>query len=558
MITDFPYILSYREQQQLFLFDWDYISDTLFQPGGASAVVGRFLVQFFYSPVAALLITLACLCALAWLHRKQLPLIVAPLLFLLASLADYRLHFDVVAACLFASGGLAIWERSRRKVLCGILIPVALFLLAGSGAFLFAACALALSLVRGRWEGLVPIAAALLTGEAALCLNLVPTFGHTLSPVFFYDVSEAMPGFHIIFWILIPLALLLSGLAGRLLKDKAAILVSGLLALCAFPFAWKLFAKQGEDGAFNMCKYEYYAVRGQWAALEKAAGERLEYPVTANWYYLAKSCQGTLMRDLMKHRHNREYDLVFVPQDKSTNRALPFVMYRMGNYASAQNISYNLLFSSCGYNPTLLKMQTDIELMRGNQKVADKYLTLLEKSLHYRKWAAERRVSDADIESGRRDFPDVQGFASPLYPMHALYAILRTNPSNQAAMEYGLAYLLLSKDIVNVAKFIEEFYGTEGLSKLPVCAQEALAFFSDYQQNLAHEDEFRHMDLGWCLSHGVQPQIISRMREFQNASLRSGGKAPQGFKGTYWHYFLYEDMMVNDDAAATDDKTAIY
>ena len=131
-------------------------------------------------------------------------------------------------------------------------------------------------------------------------------------------------------------------------------------------------------------------------------------------------------------------------------------------------------------------------------------------------------------------------------------------PVKQAAMEYGLAYLLLSKDIVNVVRFIEEFYGSEGLPELPVCAQEALAFFSDYQQNLAREDEFRHMDLGWCLSHGVQPQIISRMREFQNASLRSGGKAPQGFKGTYWHYFLYEDMMVNDDAAATDDKTAIY
>ena len=124
MITDLPYILSYREQQQLFLFDWNYIADILFHPGGASTLIGRFLVQFFYSPAAAVAITLLCLCGIGWFHRRQLPLIIAPLLFLLASLPDYRLHFDVVAACLFASAGFSIWERCSRKLLAGIVIPI--------------------------------------------------------------------------------------------------------------------------------------------------------------------------------------------------------------------------------------------------------------------------------------------------------------------------------------------------------------------------------------------------------------------------------------------------
>ena len=567
MITDLPYILSYREQQQLFLFDWNYIADILFHPGGASTVLGRFLVQFFYSPSAAVVITLLCLCGIGWFYRRQLPLIVAPLLFLLASLPDPHLHFDVVTACLFASAGFGIWERSGRKLLAGILIPVALFILAGSGAFLFAACALALSIGKERWEGALPVAVSLLTGLVALSMNLIPTFVHALSPVFFYDISLEMPGFHLVFWILMPVAVLASALLGRLARKRAAVVASCLIVLVAVPFAWSIFARQGKDGAYNIYKYEYYGVRGDWKKLEKITRERLAYPVTANWYYLAKSYQGTLTKDLMKNRHNREYDLVFIPEDKSTTTVLPHVLFRMGNLASAQNVSYNVLFASCGYNPTLLKMQTDIELMRGNHAVAEKYVSLLERSLNYKNWAKDRRrflnndtmvEEDPYLGRGRMDFPATDGFVTPLYPMHALYAILRTNPSDNVAMEYGLAYLLLAKDIVNVAKFVEEFYGTSGLIELPVCAQEAMCFFADYQQNMAHEEEFRHMDLDWCLRHGVQPQTVSRMYEMQNATLQAGGKSPKGFRGTYWYYLLYDDMMANDNVVKTEDNNAVY
>lgn len=567
MITDLPYILSYREQQQLFLFDWSYISDTLFQAGGASTLTGRFLVQFFYSPAAAVVLTLLCLAGIAWLHRRQQPLIVAPLLFLLASLADYHLHFDVVAACLFASGGLAIWERSRHRIIAGVIIPIVLFLLAGSGAFLFSVSALALSLGRGRWEGTVPVAVSLLTGAVALSLNVIPTFGHAISPVFFYDVSSSMPGFHLLFWVLIPVAVLLSTLSVSFLEKRTALVASGLLVLVAVPFAWSVFAKQGKGGAFNIYKYEFYGVRGEWDKLEKVTKDRLIYPVTANWHYLAKSYKGTLLKDLMKNRHNREYDLIFIPEDKNTYSVLPHVLFRMGNMAAAQNVSYNLLFASCGCNPSMLKMQTDIELMRGNYKVAEKYISMLERSLNYKKWAKERSgflnddsavEADAELSRGRMDFPEVQGFTTPLYPMHAIYAILRTNPSDNVAMEYGLAYLLLAKDIVNVAGFVDEFYGTPGLQSLPVCAQEAICFFADYQQHLAHEPAYSHMDMDWCLTHGVEAQTISRMRAFQDASLRSGGKAPQGFRGTYWYFFLYDDVMANDNVAMTEDKNAVY
>lgn len=572
MIADWPYVLSHREQQQLFLFDWDYVRDVLFEPGGAAALIGRFLVQFFHSPAAAVAITLLCLLGILCLHRKQFPLILVPVFFLMASLADFQLHFDVVPACLFVSGGFAVWCRSRKKIIVGMALPVILFFLAGSAAFLFGLCALAYGLGKASRETLKPAAAALLsalvTGTLALRLNLIPEPGYALSPRFYYDIATPMPGFHLLFWFMFPAVVLASAALERLPGRKLSFWLSSALVLAATPFAFTLYSRQGRDGAFNLYKYEHYAVRGRWEELERISRRRIEYPQTANWYYLAKSYSGMLARDLMKQRHNREYDLLFVPAGTgSSTSAIPHVLLRMGCIAAAQNVAYNLMFATCGYNPSLLKMQADIELMRGNYKVARKYIGLLERSFSYGEWARERRRfldNDALVEEdpflgrGRRAFPAIQAFSTPLYPMHAIYALLRTNPSDKVAMEYGLSYLLLAKDIVNVAHFIEEFYGTPGLEELPVCAQEALCFFADYQQNLAREKEYSHMDMDWCLGHGVSPQTVSRMRAFQEASLKTGGKAPQGSRGTYWYYLLYDDMMFNDSSAATEDKAGIY
>lgn len=43
----FQYAFFNREQQQLFLFDSDYVSGLLLQPGGVALCLSRFLVQFF-------------------------------------------------------------------------------------------------------------------------------------------------------------------------------------------------------------------------------------------------------------------------------------------------------------------------------------------------------------------------------------------------------------------------------------------------------------------------------------------------------------------------------
>ena len=52
----FPQDLSYQEQNQLFLFTWDYLAERLVLPGGLADWLSEFLVQFFYVRVAGALI----------------------------------------------------------------------------------------------------------------------------------------------------------------------------------------------------------------------------------------------------------------------------------------------------------------------------------------------------------------------------------------------------------------------------------------------------------------------------------------------------------------------
>ena len=60
----FPQAISYQEQNQLFLFTWDYLGERLSLPGGLADWLSEFLVQFFYWHWAGALIlaVLAVLC----------------------------------------------------------------------------------------------------------------------------------------------------------------------------------------------------------------------------------------------------------------------------------------------------------------------------------------------------------------------------------------------------------------------------------------------------------------------------------------------------------------
>ena len=218
------YALAYREQQQLFMFDKAWIFGTLFKVGGLAALLAQFIVQFFWNPTLALILTLLLLALsgyLLWVavrgSRKDwriIPLCLLPACFIGASLSDNSLHFDYLTAILLVETGLVIFKRVHSyRVLWGVILTIILYFTAGPAAILFALCVA----LRYRKKGFLPIAWFLLLiavaaacGVAAFFLAVIPTWAAAFTPVFFYDLDATMPAIHWAPWIAILVVYLLT------------------------------------------------------------------------------------------------------------------------------------------------------------------------------------------------------------------------------------------------------------------------------------------------------------------------------------------------------------
>ena len=133
------FALAYREQQQLFMFDKTYLWGTLLKVGGLATLLARFIVQFFWNPTAAIIISLALLglsAYMTWAYvrdsRKDwglIPLCLIPSILIGASLSDNSLHFEYLTSILLVQATLLIYKSIKsRKVISGIALSIILYL----------------------------------------------------------------------------------------------------------------------------------------------------------------------------------------------------------------------------------------------------------------------------------------------------------------------------------------------------------------------------------------------------------------------------------------------
>lgn len=566
-----PFSLAYREQQQLFIYDKAYLGGLLFQIGGLSMLIARFVVQFFGSPAIAMTITLligVLMWFLLWVgirndrHDWQLlPLCLVPVFYQFASLSDNGMHYDIFIALLFSAAAVIIFTK-HRNILTGLLCSVILFLIAGPAAMVFAVTAVIVSIFKDKGpKVLLSLAYPLIV---IVCALIAWLFGHLatihqgFSPEFFYDAADDMPWQHWLPWIAVPLTALLANLSSKLRKGTA-FGISIVLAAVSFIHSEKIGSTIQGPGTAALHECEYFAETQQWDRLISCTEGKLSSPYMANYMNMALAEKGILGEELLNHYQESPYSLIYLPNDQSGDVRLARVEYAMGNMAGAQNVAFNCLRSSCGYNPAMLKMLAKIELMRGSWNVAEKYLNILGKSLRYRRWADryygfphndEALEKDPELSRGRTDFPNEEGFVVYSSPMDELFRIIDANPADEKAMQYGLSYLILAKDINSIYAFVKRYYGSPALRTLPRPAQEALLFFSQYYSNVDREAVLQHgitedqlseycsIDEEWCLEHGVTSETVGRFRKFLNDCAQSGSQLPAGYSNTFWTYIV--------------------
>ena len=560
----FEYHFYYIEQSQLFLFSEAYIRNKLLLPGGFSMLVAEFLVQFFIRPYVGALVTAVLLTGVgvctAGIVKRIAPVSGLFILYVLPMLALLFMHFDFnyrvqgTVCYLMMMALLCGYMRIRndlfRLVAGCVLVPV-LFWLAGSITVLFAGMVCLFEGLRKtpKWYiSLIGVAEVLLLGVGTVYFSLMGEYRWVFGPDLYYHYTLHPKEIIYYSWICLPLVFLIAffvrnknSLSGK--KLFAGISCIAQLAMIAAVLWWGM-PKYSDAKTLKLKKLDYFARTEQWdKTIEECKGKLTNFLYMCH-LNMALANKGELS-DKMFNFDQRGPQGLLVQWNKSENIScmLSDIYFTMGATASSQEMAFEGSVSAMeDGNPRMLKRLVQTNLIYGTYPVAEKYISILEKTYAYRDWAQSQRKylyndevveSDPILGTRRRMLPDRNSLAMIKGLAGDLALFLEKGPANSAALQYLGAMYLLAKDLEGFKALVEKYYGTEFLPVLPVHFQEAVIVMSEKEPD-------------YWKRFNVSETIVARFTDYKKQVLANrnnsaiAGLLNRSYGNTYWFYFMFK------------------
>ena len=560
----FEYHFYYIEQSQLFLFSEAYIRNKLLLPGGFSMLVAEFLVQFFIRPYVGALVTAVLLTGVgvctAGIVKRIAPVSGLFILYVLPMLALLFMHFDFnyrvqgTVCYLMMMALLCGYMRIRndlfRLVAGCVLVPV-LFWLAGSITVLFAGMVCLFEGLRKtpKWYiSLIGVAEVLLLGVGTVYFSLMGEYRWVFGPDLYYHYTLHPKEIIYYSWICLPLVFLVAffirdknSLSGK--KWRAGISCIVQLAMIGAVLWWGM-PKYSDAKTLRLKKLDYFARTEQWdKTIEECKGKLTNFLYMCH-LNMALANKGELS-DKMFNFDQRGPQGLLVQWNKSENIScmLSDIYFTMGATASSQEMAFEGYVSAMeDGNPRMLKRLVQTNLIYGTYPVAEKYISILEKTYAYRDWAQSQRKylyndevveSDPILGTRRRMLPDRNSLAMIKGLAGDLALFLEKGPANSAALQYLGAMYLLAKDLEGFKALVEKYYGTEFLPVLPVHFQEAVIVMSEKEPD-------------YWKRFNVSETIVARFTDYKKQVLANrnnsaiAGLLNRSYGNTYWFYFMFK------------------
>ncbi len=562
--TSFQYHFYYIEQSQLFLFSESYIGNKLLLPGGFSMLVAEFLVQFFIKPYIGALVTAALLtgvgiCTAGIVKRAAsasglFVLYVLPMLALLFVHFDFNYRVQGTVCYLMMTVLLCGYMRVRDdlyRLVSGWLLVPSLFWLAGSIAVLFAGMVCLFEGLRKtpKWYiSLIGVTEVLLLGVGTVYFSLMGEYRWVFGPDLYYHYTLHPKEIVYYSWICLPLVYLVafffpnkSGWFGKKLLARISC-IAQLIMISAV--LWWGISKYSDAKTLRLKKLDYFARTEQWdKTMEECKGKLTNFLYMCH-LNMALANKGELS-DKMFNFDQRGPQGLLVQWNKSENIScmLSDIYFAMGATASSQEMAFEGYVSAMGDgNPRMLKRLVQTNLIYGTYLVAEKYISILEKTYAYRDWARSQRrflYNDEAVESDpvlgtrRLMLPDRNSLAMINGLAGDLELFLEKGPANSAALQYLGAMYLLAKDLEGFKALVEKYYGTEFLPALPVHFQEAVIVMSE-----------KEPDYWKCFN--ISETIVARFADYKKQVLANrnntalAGLLNRSYGNTYWFYFMFK------------------
>lgn len=559
-----PHHIHYLEQSQLFIWNLDFLKEKFTLPGGLADYSGSFFTQFFNSSWLGALIYALNAFAVFILSfyinkRHNLNNVIVSFIpvWLLAILQSSELFtFNQATGFLLQLSFFALFitvkKAANRYILFFAGWPVMYIFAGGFSIPLILLCLLHELLFRKEKKRFIVTFLFFLTGILVPYLSARLIFYIQPDKIFIYPViSELHSIFLYALVVLIgwtPL-MMLAGyfldktryLKDRLLPWSIINVATGITLIIVM--AVIVYKRAYNKMADMMLGVDHYAQRAEWDKLLKISDRYPGYNTLVIYY-----------TDLALYNTGRLLDKMFsYPQYGSQGLRLKwqrnlnlFFGGEVFSELSYNNESIHWAFEALvakGLNPRSLKKLAVGFIVNGNYDIALKYLSILNNTLFYRKWAQRyimylktpyKEYEDPEI-SRNRDLLITSNFFSEVNGMN-LQDLLKNHPENKMAYEYLLASLLLDRNLDDLARMVTDlkYYG---FARLPVHIEEALVFYNFYERK-------RVVPQGYMISQ----QTIDRFNEyariysrFRNDRKIAASELSKKFGKTFWYYLQFPD-----------------
>lgn len=513
----YPYHLFHREQMQLFLLDSGYLFSYFEKPAWFACLAGDFLTQFFYYIGGGAITVTAVLLLLIitgyWAIRKICSNWIAFLVILIIATWEafrntgvcYPLSSSValIGGFLIAGIGLSLKVRQTLKVLLNLFLLIIAYWLFGYGMFI-SLIFIIIGELRGRFKFVALLYFLIL---------ILPVLGRsyyllTISQAYKYPMNS--------FW--------------------------------NFPDMQKetILAMDIEAGWGNWNK-----------VLEKTQKADLKNKNATYFYNLASNRLNRLPENLMKYYQPGAYGLFLKLSPKSSVQSILFsneAWFCAGDMTMAEHATMlGQIFSYNHRSSRMVKRLAEINLINGENEATGKYLTMLEHTLCYKKWAKSRRPENQS-EALRKWINRKKRFCSSVDTLRinndvvtSLRNLLNHNPENKAAYDYLLCFHLLTKNIAGFFSDYNTYLKPQGIVPCRLYSEALLIKLA--QQNATPEI---------YASYNLNKSVVNDFWKYTGLYEKSDTEAlKKNYKETYWFYYHFATMKertkLNVQSSKKDD-----
>lgn len=556
------HIFFYQEKSMLFQTSLDFLIENISQPGGFLVWLGELQTAFYFYPLAGALIISLEICLVVYIASLigsrisgQLllfvPFLIGAILFymqtnyqfqalnLLAIAIQLLLFFLIVSFLDTKSGWFVVLLFPAWYFLNGIFSFILMFLIVFQLLF---------SKGKIRWLKISSIVFA--TVLFILVLRNFLLFDSDEKMLFFPYTKQNIGNQQILFlgtMLVVSILPVLFRLMHSLIQNFS---IRKITVVQISPFLIVLITGTIVFSKYDAKDKHYFEVERLFyeQQFDKIIVYNEQHPssniLTGFLNNIALAETGKLTDRLFYFPQSPDGRTLFLPWELSGEvlKRGGYFYYSLGMVNEAQRWAYEYMVMR-GLTPEGLKMLIKTELINGNYKMAEKYISLLKQTVFYTDEAKKYELmlnnepaieNDSDLGQKQRLKTKQDFFVLAENPPANLDLILSGDSTNLIAIQYKFAMLLLQKEFEQVTKLLP-LLKKAGFTYIPQNIEEAVVAYS--LLNLGKYPEFDGFT--------VKPETVINFNRYyqifqQNArNKEQAEKALQEFHDTYWYHVFF-------------------